>query len=75
MDIKKIYDFILKYKILSHVFHLSPVVLLGYVCIMYPFWWIDGTLDSLYAKIATAIACYGGFVVHLVWYFKNRKRF
>jgi hypothetical protein len=81
MDIKKIYNFILKHKILSHAFHLSPVLITGLGVIMYPIWWMDGTLngdsfaDELYLKIGLAIASYGGFIGHLVWYFQNIRRF
>jgi hypothetical protein len=43
------------------------------MCILYPFWWVNGYLDTSYLKIATGIAAYGGFIASLVWYLQYRK--
>ncbi len=63
-------------KIIKHIFHLLPVVCLGYVGIfLYPEWLKSGYLDDLYPKIGSFIAVYGGFVGSLLWYILNYKNF
>jgi hypothetical protein len=79
MNIKKIYDYIKSRKVLNFMIHVLPIIALGVCCILYPFWYTRGYFDSnniydeLYGKIATAVACYGGFGAFLGWYLRNRK--
>jgi hypothetical protein len=47
---------------------------LGIMGILWPFWLVDGYLDSWYLKIATFIAVYGGFTTNLVWYLQYKKK-
>jgi hypothetical protein len=47
---------------------------LGVMGILWPFWLVDGYLDSWYLKIATFIAVYGGFTANLVWYLQYKKK-
>jgi hypothetical protein len=47
---------------------------LGIMGILWPFWLVDGYLDSWYLKIATFIAVYGGFTANLVWYLQYKKK-
>ena len=63
-------------KILKHIFHLIPVVGLGFVGIfLYPKWIQEGYLTDWYPKIGAAVAIYGGFIGSLVWYLTNKKYF
>ena len=57
----------------KHSLHLAHVIFMLILCILYPFWWADGYLDTAYLKIATGIAVYGGFAASLVWYLQYRK--
>lgn len=68
MNIKEIYDFIMKRKLLAHAFHLFPIGFLGVCTFLYPIWWMEGYLDGWYPKIGAGIAVYGGFIGNLVWY-------
>lgn len=57
----------------KHAFHLLPVIGLGICMFLYPNWWIEGYLDTLYVKIGAGISVYGGFIASLIWYIQNRK--
>jgi hypothetical protein len=62
--------------ILKHIFHLIPVVGLGYVGIfLYPEWLNSGYLEDWYPRIGAGVATYGGFIGSLVWYILNKKYF
>lgn len=43
------------------------------MCVLYPFWWVNGYLDTMYLKLSVGIASYGGFIASLVWYLQYRK--
>jgi hypothetical protein len=43
------------------------------MCVLYPFWWYNGYLDTTYLKIAVGVAAYGGFFGSLVWYIQHKK--
>lgn len=61
---------------LKHIFHLIPVIALGFAGVfLYPMWVSEGYLQDLYPMIGSAIAIYGGFIASLVWYLKNKKYF
>lgn len=36
--------------------------------VLYPFWLVDGYLDSWYLKISVFIATYGGLIASIIWY-------
>ena len=80
MDFNKIIDFLKKHKILQYTLLLIPVIGLGICMFIYPYWWINGNLDGdtlaeeIYIKSATAIAVYGGFVGHLVWFIQKIRK-
>ena len=59
---------------LKNAFHLYQVLFCLFLCIQWPFWLRDGYLDSLYLKVGTFVAAYGGFVGSLVWYIQWRKK-
>jgi len=59
---------------IKHAFHLLPLLLCLGFSILWPFWLMNGYLDTLYLKIATFIAAYGGFAGNLVWYIQWIKR-
>ena len=59
---------------LRHTFHLFQVVLCLFFCIKWPSWLVEGYLDSMYLKVATFLAAYGGFVGSLIWYIKWTKK-
>lgn len=56
------------------VMDVASIVLLLAFCILYPSWVKDGYLDTLYLKIAVAIAAYGGLIANVVWLYKDVKR-
>jgi hypothetical protein len=56
-----------------HIFHIIAILMMGFLCIMYPIWWMDGSLHTTLLKIVTFIPSYGGFFAHLGWYLQNRK--
>ena len=58
---------------MKNIKHIAPIIMMGFLCVMYPIWWISGSLDSIALKVAVFIPCYGGFLAHLVWYLQNRK--
>lgn len=58
-------------KILKHIAHLIPIVILGICCFLYPKWYADGLLEDWYPRIGAAISVYGGFIGFLVWYIRN----
>jgi len=55
--------------------YISLILLI--VCsFLYPFWWKDGYLDTLYLKISVAVAVYGGLIANIVYlyiYWKDNK--
>tara|TARA_B100000674_G_C37667908_1_gene835616 strand:+ start:405 stop:620 length:216 start_codon:yes stop_codon:yes gene_type:complete len=56
------------------VMDFASIALLLAFCILYPGWVKDGYLDTLYLKIAVAIAAYGGLIANVVWIYKDVKR-
>lgn len=60
-------------KILKHLFHLLPVIFLGIMGVLFPFWVKNGYLNEWYPIIGSFIAIYGGFVASSLWYLQNRK--
>lgn len=59
---------------LKHIFHLIPVIGLGFAGIfLYPMWISEGVFQDVYPMVGSAIAIYGGFIGSLVWYLKNKK--
>jgi len=57
----------------KHFIHVIQILFMLVMCILYPFWWSNGYLDTMYLKIATGIASYGGFIASLIWYLQYRK--
>tara|TARA_R100001463_G_C3474649_1_gene216262 strand:+ start:224 stop:418 length:195 start_codon:yes stop_codon:yes gene_type:complete len=57
----------------KHLIHVLQILFALAMCILYPFWWVNGYLDTAYLKIAVGIAAYGGFIGSLVWYLQYRK--
>ena len=80
MDFNKIIKFLKKHQMLKNILLLIPVIGLGICMFLYPIWWINGNLDGdtlaedIYIKSATAIAIYGGFVGHLVWFIQKIRK-
>ena len=50
------------------------IILLFVGCVLYPIWWSQGYLDTLYLKIAVAVACYGGLTANVIYLIKNNRR-
>jgi len=50
------------------------IVLLGTAAVLYPSWWKDGYLETLYLKIAVAVAVYGGLVANIAYLIINKKK-
>lgn len=61
-------------RIRKHSIHVLQILFMLVMCILYPFWWYNGYLDTTYLKIAVAIASYGGFLGSLFWYLDYRKK-
>lgn len=60
------------------ILNLAPILLLGAGAILYPKWWIEGSLDGdtsfdeFYLKIGAGIAVYGGLIANIIWVIKNK---
>jgi hypothetical protein len=60
----------------THISSWLSILLCLTFSVLYPFWLIDGYLDSWYLKISVFIASYGGLVASSLWYYiflKNNK--
>jgi hypothetical protein len=53
--------------------HVLQILFMLVMCVLYPFWWYNGYLDTTYLKIAVGVAAYGGFFGSLVWYIQHKK--
>jgi len=53
---------------------ILAILFLGVMCVLWPFWLMNGYLDGWYLKLATFIAAYGGFTANLIYYIQNRKK-
>jgi hypothetical protein len=53
---------------MNHFIHLFQIIFSLITCCLYPLWYMNGYLDTLYLKIAVFIACYGSFIGGVIWY-------
>ncbi len=58
----------------NNITSIISIILLLVGCILYPFWWIEGYLDTIYLKVSVAVACYGGLSANIVYLIKNNKK-
>jgi hypothetical protein len=58
----------------NNITSILSIILLLVGCILYPFWWINGYLDTTYLKVSVAVACYGGLAANIVYLIKNNKK-
>lgn len=59
---------------LGRIVDILTILLTLSFSVLYPFWLVNGYLDTMYLKIAVAIAAYGGFIGNVVWLYKDIKR-
>lgn len=59
---------------LGRIVDILTILLTLSFSVLYPFWLANGYLDTMYLKIAVAIAAYGGFIGNVVWLYKDIKR-
>jgi hypothetical protein len=43
------------------------------MCVLFPFWIINGYLNEPYPIVGAFIASYGGFIVGVIWYYQNYR--
>jgi hypothetical protein len=58
----------------GRIFDLASITLMLFFCVKYPSWFSNGYLDTIYLKVAVAVAAYGGLLGNIVWLYKDIKR-
>lgn len=78
--IDKIVKYVLDNKriFISIFFDWIPITLLSISSVLYPIWWMEGTLDGdnifeeIYLKVGVAIASYGGLIANIIWMIRRK---
>ena len=56
-----------------HTIHILQILFSVTMCVLFPFWIINGYLNEPYPIVGAFIASYGGFIGGVIWYYQNFK--
>ena len=56
-----------------HTIHILQILFSVTMCVLFPFWIINGYLNEPYPIVGAFIASYGGFIVGVIWYYQNYR--